>query len=176
MATPGTLTAPDPYKVWKALPQKHRRQASWLMSVGVNNAIRQLGAANVYHGYTVNIPEGWADQLFSKAVYESPYMPDTTTFTTTAEGAAIVGNFNNMVIARNGGMSVELVPMLFQQQHGGHGRGFSHSPKRLVRLRKDRLRRRRRWLVQAPRPGRYLTDRLAGPGNVTSLAPARTPP
>lgn len=124
MATPGTMTAPDPYKVWKSLPQKHRRQASWLMSVGVNNAIRQLGAANVYHGYTVNIPEGWADQLFSKAVYESPYMPDTTTFTTTAEGAAIVGNFNNMVIARNGGMSVELIPMLFQQQTAGTGVGF----------------------------------------------------
>ena len=121
MATPGTMTAPDPYKVWKALPQKHRRQASWLMSVGVNNAIRQLGAANVFHGYTVNLPEGWADQLFNKAVYESPYMPDTTTFTTTAEGAAIVGNFNNMVIARNGGMSVELVPQLFQQVTQGSG-------------------------------------------------------
>ena len=121
MATPGTLTAPDPYRVWKALPQKHRRSASWLMSVGVNNAIRQLGAANVFHGYTVNLPEGWADQLFNKAVYESPYMPDTTTFTTTAEGAAIVGNFNNMVIARNGGMSVELVPQLFQQVTQGSG-------------------------------------------------------
>lgn len=113
MATPGTMTAPDPYKVWKSLPQKHRRNASWLMSVGVNNAIRQLGAANVFHGYTVNLPEGWADQLFNRPVYESPYMPDTTTFTTTAEGGAIVGNFNNMVIARNGGMSVELIPMLF---------------------------------------------------------------
>jgi predicted phage gp36 major capsid-like protein len=40
-------------------------------------------------------------------------MPDTTTSTTSAEGGAIVGNFNNMVIARNGGMSVELIPMLF---------------------------------------------------------------
>ena len=69
----------------------------------------------------MTLPEGWADQLFNKAVYESPYMPDTTTFTTTAEGAAIVGNFNNMVIARNGGMSVELVPQLFQQVTQGSG-------------------------------------------------------
>jgi len=70
---------------------------------GVNNAIRQIGAANVFHGYTVNLPEGWADQLFNRPVYESAYMPDTTTWTTTAEGQAIVGDFSNFVIARNAG-------------------------------------------------------------------------
>ena len=117
----GAITSPDPYNVWKALPQKYRRNASWLMSIGVNNAIRQLGAANVFHGYTVNLPEGWADQLFNRPVYESAYMPDTTTFTTTAEGQAIVGDFSNFVIARNGGMSVELVPQLFQQVTAGTG-------------------------------------------------------
>jgi len=117
----GSITAPDPYAVWKALPQKYRRNASWLMSVGVNNAIRQIGAANVFHGYTVNLPEGWADQLFNRPVYESAYMPDTTTWTTTAEGQAIVGDFQNFVVARNGGMSVELVPQLFQQVVAGTG-------------------------------------------------------
>jgi HK97 family phage major capsid protein len=117
----GLLTAADPYNVWKALPQKYRRNASWLMSIGVNNGIRQLGAANVFHGYTVNLPEGWADQLFGKPVYESAYMPDTTTWTTTAEGQAIVGDFSNFVVARNGGMSVELVPQLFQQVTAGTG-------------------------------------------------------
>jgi len=117
----GLLTAADPYAVWKALPQKYRRNASWLMSIGVNNGIRQLGTANVFHGYTVNLPEGWADQLFNKPVYESAYMPDSTTWTTTAEGQAIVGDFSNFVIARNGGMSVELVPQLFQQVTANSG-------------------------------------------------------
>src|SRR5882724_4783059 len=121
VTTGGSIGAPDPYAVWKALPQKYRRNASWLMSVGVNNAIRQIGAANVFHGYTVNLPEGWADQLFNRPVYESAYMPDTTTWTTTAEGQAIVGDFQNFVIARNGGMSVELVPQLFQQVTAGTG-------------------------------------------------------
>jgi HK97 family phage major capsid protein len=121
VTTGGTIGAPDPYAVWKALPQKYRRNASWLMSVGVNNAIRQIGAANVFHGYTVNLPEGWADQLFNRPVYESAYMPDTTTWTTTAEGQAIVGDFQNFVVARNGGMSVELVPQLFQQVVAGTG-------------------------------------------------------
>lgn len=121
VTTGGSIGAPDPYLVWKALPQKYRRNASWLMSVGVNNAIRQIGSTNVYHGYTVNLPEGWADQLFNRPVYEGTYMPDTTTWTTTAEGQALVGDFQNFVIARNGGMSVELVPQLFQQVTAGSG-------------------------------------------------------
>jgi HK97 family phage major capsid protein len=121
VTTAGTIGAPDPYKVWKALPQRYRRNASWLMSVGVNNAIRQIGAANVFHGYTVNLPEGWADQLFNSPVYESPYMPDTTTWTTTAEGQTVVGDFSNFLIARNGGMSTELIPTLVQQVTAGSG-------------------------------------------------------
>lgn len=121
VATPGSITAPDPYNVWKALPQRFRRNASWLMSVGVNNAVRQLGTANVYHASTVALPDGWADSLFNKGVYESPYMPDTTSWTTTNECQAIVGDFNNFVIARNGGMNVELVPQLFQQVTAGTG-------------------------------------------------------
>jgi HK97 family phage major capsid protein len=124
VTTPGSITSPDPYKIWKALPQRYRRRASWLMSVGVNNAVRQIGAANVFHGYTVNLPEGWADQLFNSAVYESPYMPDTTTWTTTAEGQAIVGDWSNFVVARNGGMNVELIPTLFNQAVAGTGVGM----------------------------------------------------
>jgi len=121
VTTGGSIGAPDPYLVWKALPQKYRQNASWLMSVGVNNAIRQIGAANVFHGYTVNLPVGWMDQLFNSPVYESPYMPDTTTFTTTAEGQGMVGDFSNFVIARNGGMSVELIPQLVSQVTAGTG-------------------------------------------------------
>lgn len=121
VTTSGALGSPDPYKVWKALPQRNRRNASWLMSVGVNNAVRQIGTTNVFHGYTVNLPEGWADQLFNSPVYESPYMPDTTTSTSATDGVAVVGDFSNFVVARNGGMSVEYVPQLFQQVTAGSG-------------------------------------------------------
>lgn len=123
--TSGTnFSAGDPYSLWKALPQKFRRQASWLMSVGVNNAIRQLGTANVYHASTVTIPEAWADTLFNKPVFESPYMPDVTTSTSGTDGLAIVGNFDNYVVARRDGMTVEPIPMLFQQQTAGAGVGM----------------------------------------------------
>lgn len=110
--TDGAFGQEDIYKVWKALPQKYRRAAAWMMSVDVNNRIRQFGTANVFHAFTQNLPAEWADTLFGKAVYESPYFPDFTG-TTGAENRLVVGDWSNYVIARNGGMSVELVPHLF---------------------------------------------------------------
>lgn len=111
--TAGTnFGANDPYAVWKALGQRFRRRASWMMSVDVNNKIRQIGTANVFHAFTESLPAEWADMLFGKTVYESPYMPDTTTSTAANSGLAIVGDFQQYVIARRGGMSVELVPHL----------------------------------------------------------------
>ncbi len=119
-----TIGTGDPYKVWKALPQKYRRRASWLMSVGVNNAIRQLGTSTQFHAFTANMREEWLDELFRKGVYESTYMPDVTTTTAATTGYAIVGDFQNFVIARRGGMSVELVPQLFRQTTAGTGVGL----------------------------------------------------
>ena len=118
------ISVNDPYNVWQAVPQRNRRNASWLMNVAVNNAIRQLGTANVYHASTVTLPESWADALFNRAVYESPYMPTTTTVTTATEGYAIVGDFSNYVVAKRGGMSVELIPQIFQQATAGSAYGM----------------------------------------------------
>jgi len=119
LGTAGTINQADPYSVWKALPQKYRRRAAWMMSVGVNNAVRQLGTANVFHAYTENLPAEWADMLFGKQVVESPYMSDTPATTTSNESLAVVGDWQNFVVARRGGMSVELVPQLF---HTGNNR------------------------------------------------------
>jgi HK97 family phage major capsid protein len=105
--------ANDPYAVWKALPQRFRRKASWMMSVDVNNKLRQLGTANVFHAFTENLPAEWADQFFGKQAYESPYMPDTTTTTSGNTGLALVGDFQGYVIARRTGMSIELIPHIF---------------------------------------------------------------
>jgi len=40
-------------------------------------------------------------------------MPDTTTSTSANSGLVLVGDFQNYLIARRGGMSVELIPHLF---------------------------------------------------------------
>lgn len=123
VTTAGTnFSANDPYKVWKALPQKYRTGANWLMSIGVNNALRQLGTANVYHAASVNLPAEWLDSLFNKGVNEGVYMADVTTSTSNTDVLAIVGDFRQgYKIARRGGMSVELVPQLFQQQTAASG-------------------------------------------------------
>lgn len=112
VTTDGAFGQEDIYKVWKALPQKYRRRASWQMSVGVMNKIRQFGAANVYHATTVTLSEGAVENLFNKPVYENAYMPDFTG-TTGAANICVVGDFSNFKIARRQGMQVELVPQLF---------------------------------------------------------------
>lgn len=111
VVTNGTFAYGDLYATWKALPQKYRRRASFMMSVGVNNAIRQFGAANVYHAATVALPAGAAEVLFNRPVLENPYFNDFTG-TTAAETRFVVGDFSNYVIARRQGMNVELVPQL----------------------------------------------------------------
>ena len=112
LATGGTLAAADVYNVWAKLPQKYRRRASWLNSVEINNKIRQLGTANVFHAYTENLTAEWAGIFFNKGVYETPYMTDLTT-SAVHTNVAVVGDFSNYVIARRAGMNVELVPQLF---------------------------------------------------------------
>jgi HK97 family phage major capsid protein len=81
------------------------------MAVDVNNKIRQFGAANVYHAATVTLEAGAAEVLFGKQVYEDPYFPDFTG--TTGQNICVVGDFSNYLIARRTGMSVELVPQVF---------------------------------------------------------------
>lgn len=110
--TDGAFGFEDIYKVWKSLPQKYRRKAAWMMSVDINNRIRQFGAANVYHAATVALPAGAAEVLFNRAVHENPYFPDFTG-TTGVENRCVVGDFSNYVVARRSGMNVELVPQLF---------------------------------------------------------------
>lgn len=112
VTTDGAFGQEDVYKVWKALSQKYRRRASWQMSVGVMNKIRQFGTSTNFHAFTVNLTEGAIDQLFYKPVYENAYMPDFTG-TTGAANIAVVGDFSAYKIARRQGMEVELVPQLF---------------------------------------------------------------
>lgn len=111
LATAGTLAAADIYNVWAKLPQKYRRRASWLGAVEINNKIRQLGTANNFHATTVQLDAGSAEILLNRQWYETPYMTDLTG--TAHTNVAVVGDFNNYVIARRGGMNVELVPHLF---------------------------------------------------------------
>ena len=112
LATAGTLAAVDIYNVWGRLGQRFRNRASWLGAVEINNKIRQLGTANNFHATTVQLSAAAAEVLMNKQWYETPYMTDLTS-SGVHTNLAVVGDFSNYVVARRGGMSVELVPQLF---------------------------------------------------------------
>jgi HK97 family phage major capsid protein len=59
----------------------------------------------------VQLSAGSAEVLMNRQWHETPYMTDLTS--TAHTNVAVVGDFSNYVIARRGGMSVELVPQLF---------------------------------------------------------------
>src|SRR5438093_13757392 len=52
LTTAGAFGETDLYKVWKQLPQRFRRNASFMMSVDVNNAIRRFGTSVGFHAFT----------------------------------------------------------------------------------------------------------------------------
>jgi len=112
LGTAGTLAAADVYNAYAQLPQRFRNKRNWLGSVEINNKIRQLGTANNFHATTVQLAAGSAEVLLGGQWYETPYMTDLTS-NGIHTNVAVVGDFSNYVIARNGGMSVELVPTLF---------------------------------------------------------------
>jgi HK97 family phage major capsid protein len=112
LTTAGAFGDVDVYNVWKALPQRFRRNAAWMMSVGVNNGIRRMGTSSLSHAYTDNLVGGTIPKLFDRLIYESPYFPDFVN-TTGSFNQVVVGDFSNYVIARRAGMNMELVPTLF---------------------------------------------------------------
>jgi HK97 family phage major capsid protein len=64
--TDGAFGQEDIYKAWKNLPQRFRRGASWMMSVDVNNRIRQMGTSTNFHAFSVNVTQGTFENLFSR--------------------------------------------------------------------------------------------------------------
>jgi HK97 family phage major capsid protein len=83
-----------------------------------------MGTANNFYGATVNLTAGVADTILGRPVYINNYFPDAPSSTTTVENILVVGDFRNYKIVRSGGMSVEYVPHLFQQQTAGSGVGM----------------------------------------------------
>jgi HK97 family phage major capsid protein len=108
VSTDGSLYAADVYRLWKALPIRYRRMASWMSSTGVENAIRQFGTEDP--NFTVNLLAGGIPTLFGRPYYENDYMDDVQTVSTSDSSLLLVGDFSHFLIAQRVGMTVELVP------------------------------------------------------------------
>ena len=117
VTTDGALGAVDILKVWKALPERYRSRATWVMSTSVENEIRKFAADGDGAYYTVNLAAGGVGTLLGRPIITSDYAPEFTG-TTGAANILVVGDFSNYVVAQRAGMTVELVPHLFGVTNG----------------------------------------------------------
>lgn len=111
VTTDGAFGAVDLLAAWKALPERYRGNASWIMHTDVENEIRGFSNGDNGAYYTVNITQGGVGTLFGRPVYTTDYAPQFTGVTTVAN-ILTVGDFSNYVIAQRAGMTVELIPFL----------------------------------------------------------------
>lgn len=111
VTTDGAFGGADINKAWGALPDRYKANATWVMNYDVANEVASFGNGNNLSFVTVDLT-GQIETLRTRPVEFSSYFPDFTG-TTGAANILVVGDFRNYVIADRVGMSVELVPHLF---------------------------------------------------------------
>lgn len=114
VTTDGLFAAADIDKVWAALPDRAKANATWVMNSQVNSYIAAWG--DTYGGRTVDMT-GVPTTLRQRPVKESSYFP-TFTGTTGAANILVVGDFRKFIIAQRAGMAIEPIPHLFGVTNG----------------------------------------------------------
>lgn len=109
--TDGAFGAPDLTKTWAALPDRWKANATWVVSHAVGQDIAGFGSA-AYLGYQTVDLRSEVEVLRNRPVEYSSYFPGSLS-TTGAANILVVGDFRNYLIADRVGMTVELVPHLF---------------------------------------------------------------
>lgn len=114
--TAGTIGAGDINGLWAALPIRYRNPAiaprtAWMSHTGVNGDIQQLGQ-DQGAAFTVNFTEEGVTVLKGRRMFENDYFDDLPS-DTSAANLLVIGDWNNFVVAQRAGMSIELVPHVF---------------------------------------------------------------
>lgn len=111
VTTDGAFGGIDINKVWGALPDRWKQNATWVMNHDVGNEVATFGNGNNLSFMTVDLT-GVIQTLRQRPVEFASYFPDFTG-TTGASNILTVGDFRNYLIVDRAGMSVELVPHMF---------------------------------------------------------------
>ncbi|WP_433382791.1 phage major capsid protein [Streptosporangium sp. CA-115845] len=112
-AAGGAISAGDVNDTWAALPIRYRgARCAWMSSTDVNNAIQQLGASNNNSAFTVDFTAEGVMILKGRRAYLNDYMDALPAGVGAAE-LAVVGDWSNYLIAQRAGMSIELIPHVF---------------------------------------------------------------
>ena len=109
VTTDGALGAVDITKVWKALPDRAKGNATWAMGAGTGSDIAALGDA---YGTRTQDLTGNLELLRQRPVEYSSYITDFSG-STGAVNLIVVGDFRKFAIVDRVGMSVEYIPHLF---------------------------------------------------------------
>lgn len=117
VTTAGTIGGVDLRAAWAALPERYRPRATWVMSPTFEAKIRALGNNLSIADFTVNLTADGIPVLTGRPVVTTDYAP-AFTGTTGAANYAVVGDFSRFLFVQRAGMSVELVPTLFDQATG----------------------------------------------------------
>jgi len=116
--TAATIGVVDINGLLRAVPQRFRRNAQWLMNDVWADGIQQLGTA-VGSSYTGTLAEALAPTLKGKPWHTSDDMPADVT-TTVRDNEVVVGDWSKFVIVdRPAGMAVEFIQNLTSQTTGG---------------------------------------------------------
>lgn len=118
--TDGSFGGVDIFKVWNALPERFRSNATWVMSVNVQSAIRQFAAnqslaQSAY--FTIDLTGGQF-KINERPVILTDYAPQgvggSVPGTTGLQNILAVADWNQCYVWVNrAGMSVEQIPMLW---------------------------------------------------------------
>jgi HK97 family phage major capsid protein len=118
VTTAGTIDGVSLRKTWGNLPERFRKNATWVVSPTVDAQIRGLGNNLAMSDYTVNLLADGTSTLFGRPVIVDDYAP-AFTGTTGAANYAVVGDFSQgFLIVQRAGMTVELVNHLFDTTTG----------------------------------------------------------
>ncbi len=117
VTTLGTVGAADVRKAWGSLPERFRPTATYDMSVQAENDIRASGNNLALSDYTVNMAANGVGILTGRPIVLSDYAAPWTGTTGNAS-AVVVGDFQHFAIVQRAGMSVEMVPHLFDTSTG----------------------------------------------------------
>jgi HK97 family phage major capsid protein len=109
--TDGAFGAVDISKVWGALPDRFKANATWVMNHDVGNEVSSFSTSGQGSFFTVTLAEGNAPQLKGRPVEFATYFSDFTG-TTGPSNLLVVGDFRNFVIVDRAGMNVEVLPLV----------------------------------------------------------------
>jgi HK97 family phage major capsid protein len=152
-ATTAVTAIADVYNVETQMAPRFRAQSNWLASKGGYNALRQLWTqvASAAGDPWVRPSAGTPAEFLGYPANENSNM--ATSATTSGNQPAVLGDFKQFLIVDRIGMSVELVPHLFNQAVAGAGTGMPTGQRGIFAMWRNNS------IVLVPNAFRYLQVR-----------------